>query len=157
MQGVSTAPLRWPSHAPIGTPESCHKSLLSEEADLMRLQDARGDQCDKCGRLLNPTDLVNPKCKLTGTTPVLRSTKHIFLDLPALTPQLQAYIDQVSKLGGWSANCVQVRAPTDHMGPHHVSMAVGTQAHARQTHGGLSASAAITAAQLLTMRGQPNR
>ena len=74
------------------------------------MQDARGDQCDKCGRLLNPTELINPKCKLTGTTPVLRSTQHIFLDLPALTPQLQAYIDRTSRLGGWSANCVQVRS-----------------------------------------------
>lgn len=71
------------------------------------VQDARGDQCDKCGRLLNPTELLNPKCKLTGTTPVLRSTRHIFLDLPALTPQLQAYIDSTSNKGGWSANCIQ--------------------------------------------------
>ena len=73
------------------------------------MQDARGDQCDKCSNLLNPTDLVNPRCKLTGTTPVLRSTKHIFLDLPKLSPQLQAYITSASNKGGWSNNCVQVR------------------------------------------------
>ena len=71
-------------------------------------QDARGDQCDSCGNLLNPTDLINPKCKLTGTTPVLRTTKHIFLDLPKLSPQLQAYITEASNKGGWSSNCVQV-------------------------------------------------
>ena len=72
------------------------------------VQDARGDQCDSCGNLLNPTDLINPKCKLTGTTPVLRTTKHIFLDLPKLSPQLQAYITETSNKGGWSNNCVQV-------------------------------------------------
>ena len=75
---------------------------------LVSMQDARGDQCDSCGNLLNPTDLINPKCKLTGTTPVLRTTKHIFLDLPKLSPQLQAYITETSNKGGWSNNCVQV-------------------------------------------------
>ena len=72
------------------------------------MQDARGDQCDKCGRLMNPTELLNPRCKLTGTVPVLRSTSHYFLDLPGLTPPLQRYITQASQQGGWSANCVQV-------------------------------------------------
>eukprot|EP00775_Hariotina_reticulata_P006776 gene6776-6993_t len=71
-------------------------------------EDARGDQCDKCGSLMNPTDLINPRCKLTGTTPVIRSTRHLFLDLPKLSGQLQQYIDTTSQLGGWSANCVQV-------------------------------------------------
>ena len=52
-------------------------------------QDARGDQCDACGNLLNPTELINPRCKITGTKPVLRSTRHIFLDLPKLSPALQ--------------------------------------------------------------------
>ncbi|KAK9807550.1 hypothetical protein WJX72_002305 [[Myrmecia] bisecta] len=71
-------------------------------------EDARGDQCDSCGNLLNPTELVAPRCKLTGTTPVLRQTKHLFLDLPQLSPRLQHYIDVTSKQGGWSTNCVQV-------------------------------------------------
>ena len=144
-------------------------------------------QCDACGSLLNPTELINPKCKLTGapwagccragctaraeqhlpvlaavtrrllndqplgegssnehpaggvspcysivpaagsthvvshrlpavpavlrcagSTPVVRQTKHIFLDLPQLSPALQAYIDATSTQGGWSSNCVQV-------------------------------------------------
>jgi len=68
--------------------------------------DARGDQCDGCGALLNPTELVAPRCKVTGTTPVVRSTRHAFLDLPALTPDLAAYHAAASAHGGWSANCV---------------------------------------------------
>ncbi|KAI8463720.1 MAG: tRNA synthetases class I (M)-domain-containing protein [Monoraphidium minutum] len=71
-------------------------------------EDARGDQCDACGSLMNPTELINPRCKITGTKPVVRSTRHIFLDLPKLSDELQAYIDNASKDGGWSSNCQQV-------------------------------------------------
>ena len=71
-------------------------------------QDARGDQCDSCGNLLNPTELIRPKCALTGTTPVVRQTRHMFLDLPQLQPKLQEYITRTSQAGGWSSNCVQV-------------------------------------------------
>ncbi|KAL6772277.1 TSM1 [Auxenochlorella protothecoides x Auxenochlorella symbiontica] len=71
-------------------------------------EDARGDQCDKCGALLNPTELLNPRCAITKTVPVLRETRHIFLDLPRLSEQVQAYIDATSEVGGWSSNCVQV-------------------------------------------------
>ena len=74
----------------------------------MCLQDAKGDQCDNCGQLLAAEELINPKCQLTGTTPVLRKTRHLYLDLPALTPELQAYITRSSHAGGWSSNCVQV-------------------------------------------------
>lgn len=71
-------------------------------------QDARGDQCDACSSLLNPTELINPRCKVTGATPIPRSTRHVFLDLPKLTPPLQGYIDTTSAAGGWSSNCLQV-------------------------------------------------
>eukprot|EP00891_Asterochloris_glomerata_P008560 jgi/Astpho2/8560/e_gw1.00125.5.1_t len=70
-------------------------------------EDARGDQCDSCGNLLNPTELIRPKCALTGTTPVVRQTRHMFLDLPELQPKLQEYITRTSQAGGWSSNCVQ--------------------------------------------------
>ena len=38
---------------------------------------------------------------------MVRQTKHIFLDLPKLSEDLQNYIDTTSQLGGWSSNCVQ--------------------------------------------------
>jgi methionyl-tRNA synthetase len=47
-------------------------------------KDARGDQCDKCGSLLDPKDLLNPRSKLDNSTPVIRETEHFFLDLPKL-------------------------------------------------------------------------
>lgn len=70
--------------------------------------DARGDQCDACGSLLNPTELKNPKCAMSGSTPVLKSTRHIFLKLPELSKDLSDYIDKSSKEGGWSSNCMHV-------------------------------------------------
>ena len=53
---------------------------------------ARGDQCDNCGRLLEPTDLINPRCVICGTRPVLRESKHWFFDLPKLANKLTQYI-----------------------------------------------------------------
>lgn len=70
--------------------------------------DARGDQCDACGSLLNPTELKNPKCAMSGSTPVLKSTRHIFLKLPELSKDLSEYIETSSKEGGWSSNCMHV-------------------------------------------------
>jgi methionyl-tRNA synthetase len=58
-------------------------------------EDARGDQCDKCGKLLDPKDLLNPRSKLDGSTPVIRQTEHFFLDLPKLAEVgLIAWLDQ---------------------------------------------------------------
>ena len=53
---------------------------------------ARGDQCEKCGALLEPTQLLNPKSLLDGTTPVLRETEHFFLNLPAFEERLRQYV-----------------------------------------------------------------
>lgn len=70
--------------------------------------DARGDQCDQCGALLNPAELIDPHCKVTGTTPVVRKTNHLFLDLPNLESHLHEFIDSASARGNWSANACQV-------------------------------------------------
>ncbi len=52
--------------------------------------DARGDQCDNCGKTLDPTDLVDPSSKLTGATPVLRETEHYYWKLSAFNePMLE--------------------------------------------------------------------
>lgn len=47
-------------------------------------ESARGDQCDRCGSLLDPKDLINPRSKIDGSVPVIRQTEHFFLDLPKL-------------------------------------------------------------------------
>lgn len=43
--------------------------------------DAYGDQCEKCGRTLSPTELVDPKSKISGNKPVLKTTKHWYLPM----------------------------------------------------------------------------
>jgi methionyl-tRNA synthetase len=55
--------------------------------------DARGDQCDNCGRTLDPTDLINPRSRLSGATPELRETQHYFLDLPAFEKPLRQWLE----------------------------------------------------------------
>lgn len=55
-------------------------------------EEAYGDQCEKCGSSLSPTDLINPRSKLSGNTPVLKLTKHWFLDLGKYTPFLKKWI-----------------------------------------------------------------
>ena len=56
-------------------------------------ESARGDQCDNCGNQLDPTDLIDPRSRIDGTPPVFRTTKHLFLDLPAFKDQLVAWIE----------------------------------------------------------------
>jgi methionyl-tRNA synthetase len=53
---------------------------------------AYGDQCEKCGSSLSPTELINPKSKLSGRTPVLKETKHWFLDLARYQNFLKKWI-----------------------------------------------------------------
>lgn len=53
---------------------------------------ARGDQCDKCGSLLDPAELKDPYCVTCKGKPEIRSTEHWFLDLPAFEPKLDKWI-----------------------------------------------------------------
>lgn len=53
---------------------------------------ARGDQCESCGRLLEANQLVDPRSRFSGATPVARQTTHFFLDLPKLNDQLIEWV-----------------------------------------------------------------
>ena len=55
---------------------------------------ARGDQCDKCQKILTPLELINSRCAICGNTPVIRKTKHWYLDLPKLQDRLNKLIDE---------------------------------------------------------------
>lgn len=57
-------------------------------------ENAYGDQCEKCGTSLNPTDLINPKSTLSGSKPVLKQTKNWFLPLDKLQGKISNYLDQ---------------------------------------------------------------
>jgi methionyl-tRNA synthetase len=66
---------------------------------------ARSDQCDKCGTLLDPTKLIDPRCKIDGSTPELRETEHFFLDLGRLQGQVEEYLK--TKESFWRQNVLR--------------------------------------------------
>jgi methionyl-tRNA synthetase len=69
---------------------------------------ARGDQCENCGNQLEPTDLINPRSRVDGETPVFRETEHLFFDLPAFGDRLTEWITAQdhwrSNVRGYSLN-----------------------------------------------------
>src|SRR5437868_3608342 len=66
---------------------------------------ARGDQCDNCGNQLDPADLINPRSKINGETPVFRETEHYFLDLRAFAEVLGSGLQ--AKAGHWRPNVLK--------------------------------------------------
>lgn len=57
--------------------------------------EARSDQCDNCGKVLEQNDLENPHSKLNGKGVELKDTEHYFLDWPKLQPQIESYVRKV--------------------------------------------------------------
>ncbi len=53
---------------------------------------ARGDQCDACGKPLEPTQLIDPYCVICGTTPITKKTEHWYLDFPKFQEELKDFI-----------------------------------------------------------------
>ena len=66
-------------------------------------ENAYGDQCERCGTSLSPTELINPRSMLSGAQPVLRDTKHWFLPLDQYEPWLREWIVEGHK-NDWKTN-----------------------------------------------------
>ena len=66
-------------------------------------ENAYGDQCERCGTSLSPTELINPRSMLSGAQPVLRGTKHWFLPLDQYEPWLREWIVEGHK-NDWKTN-----------------------------------------------------
>jgi methionyl-tRNA synthetase len=64
-------------------------------------ESAYGDQCEKCGSTLNPTDLINPKSTLSGSIPVMKTTKNWFLPLDRFQNDIEGYINSHDE---WKSN-----------------------------------------------------
>lgn len=73
-----------------------------------KYEDARGDQCDLCGSLLDALELINPRCKVDGTTPVPKNTTHIFMRLDKVQKDVAEFFAKSSTEGGWSANGIAI-------------------------------------------------
>ena len=55
---------------------------------------ARGDQCDECGKTLNPEELLEPRCRIDGTPPEFRESEHFFMRLSAFRDRLYEWVKQ---------------------------------------------------------------
>lgn len=92
--------------------ERCSRFLADRYVEgtcpLCAFPDARGDQCDGCGKLMNPTELRNARCKVCRSTPSIRSSTHLFLDLTRLQPECQAFVERASVAGSWSSNSAAI-------------------------------------------------
>jgi methionyl-tRNA synthetase len=66
---------------------------------------ARGDQCDNCGKLHEPYELINPRSKLDGEPVTFRETEHFFLDLAKVEPELKSWLSN-SDRSHWRPNAL---------------------------------------------------
>ena len=86
--------------------EEAHQFLadryITGECPHCHNQGAYGDQCESCGRDLSPTELINPKSTISGSTPVLRKTKNWYLPLNDYQAWLKEWILEGHK--EWRAN-----------------------------------------------------
>lgn len=59
---------------------------------------ARGDQCDSCGTLLDPVQLIKPRSKVSGSTNIeIRDTKHLFLLQEKMQPRIKEWVDKATE------------------------------------------------------------
>lgn len=70
-------------------------------------EEARSDECENCGSLYDPSELKNPKSKITGETPSLRETSHYYFPLGKYQPALEKYVEEMNKKYGWKDNVLQ--------------------------------------------------
>ncbi len=63
-----------------------------------RYEQARGDQCESCGRVLDPLELIRPRCVFCGATPTVKSSTHWFFDLPKFRDKLLTLVQENKQL-----------------------------------------------------------
>jgi len=81
--------------------ESCEKFLPDRYVEGICPQcegEARGDHCEICGRHLEPTDLIDPKCLTCGHTPIIKESKHYFFRLSNFQKSTEEYINSNTSL-----------------------------------------------------------
>ena len=70
-------------------------------------EEARSDECENCGSLYDPSELKNPKSKVTGETPKLRETSHWYFPLGKFQERIEKYIDEMNEKYGWKDNVLK--------------------------------------------------
>ncbi len=107
-------------------------------------EEAYGDQCERCGSSLSPSELINPRSALTDATPVLRETTHWYLPLGDWQPKLEAWIatkddwkpNVLGQINAWFNDGLRERAITRDVPwgvpvPEDVARAAGVDAHGK--------------------------
>ena len=88
---------------------SCKRFLpdryVEGECPICHFGNARGDQCDECGNLLDPNQLLKPQCKICGNPPEWRPSEHFYLRLSTFQEQLKGWVE---KSEGWRSNAKNV-------------------------------------------------
>lgn len=80
--------------------------FVSGVCPFCKYEDAKGDQCDKCSKLINAIELTNPLCTVCKAAPQVKDSKQLCLTLPKLQCKLKNFVKQ--NYGPWSANARQV-------------------------------------------------
>ncbi|KAL6736974.1 hypothetical protein Aduo_010656 [Ancylostoma duodenale] len=94
--------------------QNCDKFLadrfVTGTCPFCSFDDARGDQCDGCGRLINAVELKSPKCHICKQEPKVRQSTHIFLHLDALQDEVRQYVEnEIAKPDTrWSPNAIAI-------------------------------------------------
>ncbi len=85
--------------------EKCQRFLpdryIEGECPVCHFKDARGDQCDECGVILDARDLIDPRCKNCGSKPIWKDSVHFFLKLSSFQKEI---IDWVKSSTKWRIN-----------------------------------------------------
>ncbi|KAI0395623.1 methionyl-tRNA synthetase [Xylariaceae sp. FL0594] len=89
--------------------EPDHNRFLSDrfvegECPKCAFPDARGDQCDHCGRLLDTLDLKSPRCKIDGMTPTRKEASHLYFGLDKLQDEVGSFVRKATAASSWSSN-----------------------------------------------------
>lgn len=70
-------------------------------------EEARSDECEKCGALYDPSELINPKSKITGQSPFLKETSHWYFPLGKYQERLEKYVIESDEKYKWKENVLQ--------------------------------------------------
>jgi len=85
--------------------KKCNKFLpdryIEGECPHCHFSSARGDQCDECGSLIDPKQLIKPKCKICGNVPVWKNSEHFYFKLSAFQEKI---LEWIKNSKGWRKN-----------------------------------------------------